>query len=286
GEKTNDDVSTAKGTTVTFEKMTARYVRVYGTYHNQNVGYHINEVFIYDEYQEKELTWPDTMTVSPAFVGGTGRENWRGANVLIFAPSMYNEDRATVTAKITEGTYSVKFVVKDETTGDVYTISKYAFDHDDKACWADANGKNAWGNFEIDTLNGIFRLVASDYQIPLTADHTYSITGEITENGAVKYNIVMAEGKVFSALAANLGKADQAPAEGYEAPHYYDEIAPVDPPVVDPDPDVPVDPPVVDPDPDVPVDPPVAGDATALIAVLAVVALFGAAVVSKKVFVK
>ncbi|MBQ8235142.1 MAG: hypothetical protein IJZ37_00485, partial [Clostridia bacterium] len=112
---------------------------------------------------------------------------------------------------------------------------------------------------------------ASDYQIPLTADHTYSITGEITENGAVKYNIVMAEGKVFSALAANLGKADQAPAEGYEAPHYYDEIAPVDPPVVDPD---------------VPVDPPVAGDATALIAVLAVVALFGAAVVSKKVFVK
>ncbi|MBQ8235144.1 MAG: hypothetical protein IJZ37_00495 [Clostridia bacterium] len=59
---------------------------------------------------------------------------------------------------------------------------------------------------------------------------------------------------------------------------------PVDPPVVDPD--VPVDPPVVDPDPDVPVDPPVAGDATALIAVLAVVALLGGAVVSKKVFVK
>lgn len=35
-----------------------------------------------------------------------------------------------------------------------------------------------------------------------------------------------------------------------------------------------------------PIDPPVAGDATAIIAVLAVVALFGAAVVTKKVFVK
>jgi hypothetical protein len=35
-----------------------------------------------------------------------------------------------------------------------------------------------------------------------------------------------------------------------------------------------------------PVDPPVTGDATAIIAVLAVVALFGAAVVTKKAFVK
>lgn len=236
GEKTNDDVSTAKGTTVTFEKMTARYVRVYGTYHNQNVGYHLAEVFVYDEYQEKELTWPDTMTISPAFVGGNGLENWRGTNVMIFAPSMYNEDLATVGAKITEGTYSVKFVIKDENTGDVYTISKYAFDHDDKTCYADANNKSVWSDFEIDPLNGIFRLVASDYQIPVTAGHTYSITGEITENGAVKYNIVTAEGKVFTALEENLGKADQAPAEGYEAPHEYDELNPVEP-------EEPIDPP-------------------------------------------
>lgn len=56
GEKTNDDVSTAKGTTVTFEKMTARYVRVYGTYHNQNIGYHLAEVSVLDEYKEKEIT--------------------------------------------------------------------------------------------------------------------------------------------------------------------------------------------------------------------------------------
>ncbi len=43
----------------------------------------------------------------------------------------------------------------------------------------------------------------------------------------------------------------------------------------------------VDPEPPVdPVDPPVTGDATAIIAVLAVVALFGAAVVTKKAFVK
>ncbi len=45
-------------------------------------------------------------------------------------------------------------------------------------------------------------------------------------------------------------------------------------------PETPVDPPVD------PVDPPVTGDATVMIAVLAVVALFGAAVVTKKVFVK
>ena len=38
--------------------------------------------------------------------------------------------------------------------------------------------------------------------------------------------------------------------------------------------------------PETPVDPPVTGDATVMIAVLAVVALFGAAVVTKKVFVK
>ena len=42
----------------------------------------------------------------------------------------------------------------------------------------------------------------------------------------------------------------------------------------------PVDPPVD------PIDPPQAGDATAIIAVLAIVALFGAAVVTKKAFVK
>lgn len=51
GEKTNDDVSTAAGTTVEFEEMTARYVRVYGTYHSANVGYHFAEVEVFSDVE-------------------------------------------------------------------------------------------------------------------------------------------------------------------------------------------------------------------------------------------
>ena len=47
GEKTDTAVSTAEGTTVAFDATAMRYIRVYGTYHSANVGYHFAEIFAY-----------------------------------------------------------------------------------------------------------------------------------------------------------------------------------------------------------------------------------------------
>ena len=223
GEKTNDDVSTAKGTTVTFEKMTARYVRVYGTYHNQNVGYHLSEVFVYDEYQEKEITWPDTMTMSPSMFGAG--ENWRGSSWILATASANNEDFATFGAKMYDGTYTVQFVIKDETADKTYTVD-YAYDHVD----------DGWKNTEFDPTYSLFRICVSDYGIEFVGGNTYSITGTVYEGDTLRYNIVTAEGGfVIPALNAEAG-----PAEDFVPPHSYQEANPVEP---EPDPEEPIDPP-------------------------------------------
>lgn len=47
GEKTDTAVSTAEGKTVTFDATAMRYIRVYGTFHSANVGYHFAEIFAY-----------------------------------------------------------------------------------------------------------------------------------------------------------------------------------------------------------------------------------------------
>ena len=47
GEKTDTAVSTAEGTTVAFDATAMRYIRVYGTFHSANVGYHFAEIFAY-----------------------------------------------------------------------------------------------------------------------------------------------------------------------------------------------------------------------------------------------
>ena len=47
GEKTDEAASTAEGTTVAFDATAMRYIRVYGTYHSANVGYHFAEIFAY-----------------------------------------------------------------------------------------------------------------------------------------------------------------------------------------------------------------------------------------------
>ncbi len=47
GEKTDEAVSTAEGTTVAFDATAMRYIRVYGTFHSANVGYHFAEIFAY-----------------------------------------------------------------------------------------------------------------------------------------------------------------------------------------------------------------------------------------------
>ena len=47
GEKTDTAVSTAEGKTVTFGATAMRYIRVYGTFHSANAGYHFAEIFAY-----------------------------------------------------------------------------------------------------------------------------------------------------------------------------------------------------------------------------------------------
>ena len=100
----------------------------------------------------------------------------------------------------------------------------------------------------------------------------------IYEGEEVRYTGVSEEGAFVSNQKTEV-KDEEGNVTGYkgflvdgaitpeEVPYTYEEATPVVPPVD-------------------PVDPPQAGDATVMIAVLAVVALFGAAVVTKKVFVK
>lgn len=51
GEKTDTAVSTAEGTTVAFDATAMRYIRVYGTFHSANVGYHFAEIFAYADVE-------------------------------------------------------------------------------------------------------------------------------------------------------------------------------------------------------------------------------------------
>ena len=50
GGKSDNSKSTAAGYTLTLsealQELSVRYVRIYGTYHNGNCGYHISEVEI------------------------------------------------------------------------------------------------------------------------------------------------------------------------------------------------------------------------------------------------
>lgn len=51
GEKTDTAVSTAEGTTVAFDATAMRYIRVYGTFHSANAGYHFAEIFAYADVE-------------------------------------------------------------------------------------------------------------------------------------------------------------------------------------------------------------------------------------------
>ena len=137
-----------------------------------------------------------------------------------------------------------------------------------KAEGAPADG-GAWGTYDIYAING----------------ETETKIGTIDAYGAVDAEEVEFDGGKSLDLAEAV-EADgikivitswngSAWAQVADVWVFGSEIEEEQPPVVDPDP-------TPDPEPE----PPVAGDATALIAVLAVVALLGGAVVSKKVFVK
>ncbi len=113
-------------------------------------------------------------------------------------------------------------------------------------------------NLEADTGNGLFRLAACEYGIVPVKDHTYTISVEITDAaGTVMYTGTSSKGAFQSTNAAFIADGAIKPEN---VTHYYDEYK-------------------------APVNPPVTGEHTTVIVVLAVVALFGTAVVvSKKVF--
>ena len=193
--------------------------------------------------------------------------NWRNYTWFIVGYSCDIDSNGNINDKLKDGTYTLKVVIADE-TGKTYTISKYAFDHVDED-WG-AVGATHWGHD-----GSYLRICASDYGIAPSADHTYTVTFEIYEGETLKHAGTSAEG----AFGVNPDNGNSVAWQENGAivldnpPYLYDEAQqPVDPPV-----DPPVEPPV---------EPPVTGDATAIIAVLALVALFGAAIVTKKAFVK
>ncbi len=200
-----------------------------------------------------------TLTIAPKYdsIG-----NWRNYTWFIVGYSSDAEANADINNKLKDGTYTLKVVITDE-TGKTHTISKYAFDHVDED-WG-AVGATHWGHD-----GSYLRICASDYGIAPSADHVYTVAFEIYEGETLKHAGTSADG-AFGVNPDNGNSVawQESGAIVLENPPYlYDEAQPVDPPVVDP------------------IDPPQAGDATAIIAVLAIVALFGAAVVTKKVFVK
>ncbi len=188
----------------------------------------------YDEHPSNEK--PVELTLTARF----GKiENWSGRTWFIIGGI-----EKTVLQQLGEGKLFAKAVVTDETENKTYTISKYAFDVDNKN--------------EANVTNSLFRLAACEYGIVPVNGHVYTISVEITDaTGSVKYTGSSAKG------AFDKGN-DAFVADGAIKPenvtHYYDEYK-------------------------APVNPPVTGEHTAVIVVLAVVALFGSAVVvSKKVF--
>ena len=188
--------------------------------------------------------------------------NWRNYTWFIVGYSSDAEANADINNKLKDGTYTLKVVITDE-TGKTHTISKYAFDHVDED-WG-AVGATHWGHD-----GSYLRICASDYGIAPSADHVYTVAFEIYEGETLKHAGTSEDG----AFGVNPDNGNSVAWQESGAivldnpPYLYDEAQqPVDPPVG-------------------PIDPPQAGDATAIIAVLAIVALFGAAVVTKKAFVK
>ncbi len=152
-----------------------------------------------------------------------------------------------VLTKMSDGTYVVKAVITDEIDKKTYTISNYDF--------------AGTGALEADAGNSLFRLSACDYGIVPVDGHKYTIELEITEKET---------GKLVLTGASAEGAFDEGnedfKAKGAIIPEtvrgYYDEYEQTPP---------------VDPNG------PSTGDATVIIAALAVVALFGTAVIVKKV---
>lgn len=120
GEKTDEAVSTAEGTTVAFDATAMRYIRVYGTFHSANVGYHFAEIFAYAD-------------VESTFEGDSGAVsdtiNWAidsGYNLTITGTGAM-PDYATETDRPWE---AYKVLAKTVTVGEgITSVGKQSFSH-------------------------------------------------------------------------------------------------------------------------------------------------------------
>ena len=120
GEKTDEAVSTAEGTTVAFDATAMRYIRVYGTFHSANVGYHFAEIFAYAD-------------VESTFEGDSGAVsdtiNWAidsGYNLTITGTGDML-DYATETDRPWE---AYKVLAKTVTVGEgITSVGKQSFSH-------------------------------------------------------------------------------------------------------------------------------------------------------------
>ena len=120
GEKTDEAVSTAEGTTVAFDATAMRYIRVYGTFHSANVGYHFAEIFAYAD-------------VESTFEGDSGAVsdtiNWAidsGYNLTITGTGAM-PDYATETDRPWE---AYKVLAKTVTVGEgITSVGRQSFSH-------------------------------------------------------------------------------------------------------------------------------------------------------------
>jgi hypothetical protein len=119
GEKTTNETMTADGWSTTLgTAKTVRYIRVYGTYNNANLGFHFNEVKVWGTYEQTE----NILNISPAF---GGMENWPGSpskgglavtQILIDVADSKMMDGTTVNGltlldAIKAGTYTTQLVI-------------------------------------------------------------------------------------------------------------------------------------------------------------------------------
>ncbi len=173
-------------------------------------------------------------------------ENWSNATWFLVSGTT-----TEISNKLKNKELDLKVVIVDVTDQKTYTISKYAFDKPTSEIYSDTSGRN------------MLRIAVCDYGIVPVKGHAYTVTLELSEGGTLKYAGTSETG-AFDKVSGSSNPPDGKDFWVVENPtHYYDEY---------------------NNSSDDPVDPPVGGEHTAMIAVLAIVALFGSAVVvSKKV---
>ncbi len=173
--------------------------------------------------------WPVKMTLEALFGKienyGNKEEGTYATCMIVGWSNTDGEAMSKVFTKVKDGTYAVKVIITDETTGKTYTIEKYAFDHG--------------GDGALELYGDWFlRIIPGDYGIVLETDHAYTVEYVITENGEVRYNAASEKGAFAGGNDAFMSEGAVIPDE---IPHTYEEAEtpvepedPVDPPVEPP----------------------------------------------------